>query len=113
MTAPHPPKLRSYATRQVLDHGLDAVRELRSAGASWADVGAALDMVGGGRVWGEAGAEHAARAVWEAAGEPGAPRWEDQAMAPDGRWRDAGAARAYFVACHEAFRRWLDAGGPV
>jgi hypothetical protein len=97
----------------VLAHGLDAVRRLRADGATWEDIADAWDLVGCQSWWGEGGSEEAARAVWEAAGEPGAPRWEDQPMDPAGRWTDAAAARAYVAACDDAFQRWLDAGGPV
>ena len=113
MTVPHRPKLRPIATRQVLEYGLDAVRQLRAEGASWEDVADALELLGCQAWWGEGRGEDAARAVWEAAGEPGAPRWEDQSMDPAGRWTNAATARAYFAACDEAFRRWLDEGGPV
>jgi len=106
MTAP--PRLTSLSERHVRAFGVESALAMREDGASWEEIGRACDVLG---AYGPYAAHESAHAIWEAAGEPGAPRWEDQPLLPDGRWADGAAARAYFSSRDEAFARWVASMG--
>lgn len=91
---------------------LSRVAQLRARGAAWDGIARRIGLAGTWR--GPEIAAHAARLLWEADGEPGAPTWESAAEArrPDGGWLSAAAATAFFTARTEAFDHWLLSHAP-
>ena len=100
---PHP-KLTSSLTRNLTASVVDEALAQRAAGVSWEEIGRRYRLPG---VFGPHAAHEAACAIWTAAGEPGAPRWEDQPICACGAWGSSDAARDYFSACKAAFERWV------
>ena len=110
-SGPPPPKmtLRSTGLMQAFD--VDDALALRAEGVSWEEIARIYRTPGW---YGSDAADEAAHAIWEAVGEPGAPRWEDQPICACGAWESGAAANGYFLGCDTAFERWLaEHGGPV
>lgn len=100
---PHP-KMVSIFLESVQTTVVDNALARRAEGVSWEEIARMYHLPGW---YGPHGGDEAAHAIWEAAGEPGAPRWEDQPICACGAWEPGNAAQNYFRGCDAAFERWL------